>query len=720
MRRSVFAWKLFLVGALVPILLSTGSGCGGSAEPLVLGQTVGDSGEPAAVEETIFTLESTLDDTAVTAKTLSPSTSAIRVKTLNLSGQETSISEPIEVAPTISVRIPADSAQVKIEYLNQSLGLEEVWGAPLPRLVSGSEFVVRGTNPDPTVGVVSVVVEGPRTVPLTIPTQFFARATYEDGSSRLVTNSAAFTADGRTTLANGVLDARVANKNNLTGAASLTATFGGKTSEPFPTRWVSVLPTGTPFFSDASGETRVGQFELESFGTRAQTKVFSEFADGLRRDVTLATSFRATPDGIIEVNSLGQVTGFDAGITALQGQLGAPASTPAQTTVVVLKGFLDTMFGRFRSLPGVVAEISSVYALLDINSDGRTDIVGLPSDGSPEATPDFRRLAIHLGNGDGTFQAPTFVALPYEPSGDGQIRALTLKNGSTLAVVANFDDSRLALVTGPTVDKKTRRSIPPSVTSATLSAPPRQLMNLAQDQLLSRGRDNSLTWLNFTGSGPFQQTSIAYSEVEFGDFVGAQEGFIFHHKVRAGTLEVLRPSVPRNGSSSLTRLKSARIESTTARATDVLVGSVIPGQDRLGRDNRQSAVVAVPGLDETNNGILFSNLLDTEDRFAGTTPIALGGPYARLSLMVLESANRRTRSLLLSGGRAAEFGNQPMAITVPELHESVARSTALSGYPFETFNRFEAGDVTGDGTSDIITWQSGTLTVIELAAVAGR
>lgn len=719
MRRPTFAWKLFFAGALIPLSILTGSGCGGSADSFVFETPVGSGGESQPAQETLFTLESTLDVTPVNAKTVSSTTSAIRIKSLNSAGEVTSSSEPIDIAPTISVRIPNDSAQVKIEYLNESRNAHKIWGLAMPLLGAESEFVVRDTNPDPTVGVVGVTVEGPRSVPVGIPTQFLARATYQDGSTRLVTRSASFFINGRQALVNGVLDPLL-SKGVTQGTNLVTASFGDQTSASFPTRVVQSAPTGTPFFSDASGEFRVGELQLEGFGTRAQMRVFSNFDDGIRREVTLAAAYRTSPAGIVDTNGLGQVTGFDAGTTTLEGLLGGRSAVPAQTTVTVLKGFLDTMFGSFRSLPGTLEGMSSVYGLLDLNSDGRTDIVGLPSDGSSEATPDFSKLAIHLGNGDGTFQAPTFVALPYGSPGNGQIRSLTLRNGSVFAVVANDEDSRLAMVSGPTIDKRTRRAIPPSVTLATLPIPPRQLMNLSQDQLLARGQDDSLTWLNFAGAGPAQQVGISYAEIQSGDFVGAQEGFIFHHKVRGRTLEVLRPLVPRNGSSSLATVKTARIDSSRARVTDVLVGPVIPGQDRLGSEDKQPALIAIPGLDEDHNGILISNLLETTDRFAGIIPTTLGGAYARLSPMILESANRRTRSLLMSGGIASELGNQPMAVTVPELHELVARSTTLSGYPFGTFERFETGDVTGDGTSDIITWQSGTLTIIELAAIGTR
>ena len=749
------SWSLreLFFGLILGFSLLGGFGCGGSySADFVTGQPSDSSGSPQAQGETVFTLESTLDTTApVNAKSLLPTTSAIRIKTINSAGEETSSSPPIEVAPTISVRIPSDSAQVKIEYLDESQNLDEIWGAAMPLLENGSEFVVRDTNPDPVDGVVSLVIEGPQTVPFHIPTQYQARATYRDGSTRLITRSAAFSvtisgSPGTTTssvsqprnLANGILDASTLSRIGSRGSAQLTATFGGVVSRPFPIRTNTARLVGTPFFSDASGQFPVAQVELEGFGTRAQMRVFSDFDDGQRRDVTLATLYSSSPTAIIDVNTLGQITGFDAGSTVLSGQpTGARAL--AQTTVTVLKGYLETMFGTVRQRPNPIEGLSSIYALGDFNQDGRTDILGVPAEKIVESGltfPDFSRLAVHLGNGDGTFQQPTFLALPFSGDGEGQIRFFTPRGGRLHAAVVHFGEPQLAIISGPiTTRTTTARPMPSTVSVIPLESRVKSLMKAGEDQLLVRGEDDRLTGLGFLGATATPvRAAISYNGIGPEDFVTASGGYVFHHQAGRDELKVFAMPVIRSGtSSSLQLLKTVTFESSRARVTDILVGPLnnvsATGSSRT--PDQQAALVSIVGLrSPAHDAIVIENLRDGNS-FSNGTPVGLATDgqenifseeaEPRLTPMVLESANRRTPSLLVSSRGLDRSGTtrlDPVGVTVPQLHGGTARSAPLSGFPQgSSFERFEAGDVTGDGTTDLVIWQNGVITILELAAV---
>lgn len=722
---------------LILFLVFIGSGCGGSADSFVAtggeGSGAGE-GEQEVVGEVLFTLESTLDVTPVSAKDITANTSKLRVQTFDSNGENNSTSEPLEVASKISVRIPANSAQVQIEYLDDSDQINEIWGSRFPLLTSDSEFVVRNPNPDPTVGVVSLVVDGPSSVPDTVPTQFRATATYQDGSTRQVTNSATFFVDGRGRgMANGVLNSRTALRSGAR-SANITATFGGRTSAAFPTRIVTATPTGAPVFTDSTGEIQVGELILESFGTRAQMRVFSDFVDGVRREVTLAATYRTTLPGVVDVNNLGQVTGFDAGTTTLEALLGSGRSVsgvPAQATISVEKGFLETMYSTFQALPPTVEGLSPIYGLADMNRDGRTDIAGFPlqegtvdGDG-PFPDPDFSRFAIYLGNGDGSFQSPLFVSLPFSSFGEGQLKFFTPRNAATFAAVGNSQDSRLAIVSGPSLSR-TRQPLPPQVAVQTLPASPKQLMSLAEDQLLIRGQDEKLYRLTFTGTSLANlstlPSALTYPTLSAQDLLASQSGFIFHQRVSQGTLEVLSPN-GRGGVASLDVLRSISLSSGEASLTDVVVGPLVTTRDRTRTARRQTALVAMPGLRQGRNALLIDNLLAREPSSPVTEVVVATGVQDRFSAMVLESANRRTLSLLASGGvenPESFLPAPPTGVIVPGLHGMPERTTTLNNYPGGTFARFETGDVTGDGTSDIVSWQQGVLTIFRLAAVGAN
>lgn len=554
MGRFHFSSKRLLASSFLFIGIVCGMGCGGSnsADPLASSAQTGQTVNPQS--EVVFTLESTLDASPVNAKSIDSGTSVLKFNTFDSSGKQTSSSEPLEVSPKISVRIPADTVQVQIEYLDPSLTLQEVWGTPFPPLDPETEFVVRNTNPDPTTGVTRVEVTGPELVPFRIPTQFQARAFYQDGSSRVVTNSATFAVDGQSrAIPNGLFnpDSFVANETRV----KVTASFGGVTSNGIAARVAVVKPTGAPFFTDSSGDFNLASLILEGFGVRAQLRAFSNFEDGVRREVTYALGYRTTPTGIVDVNRLGQATAFDSGTTTVEGQILDVPGT-AVLDVTVERGLLETIYDEVQTLPTNINGLSPIYGLADLNGDGRTDIAGLlsantsfdPSEGvSFPSEADFTRLAIYLGNGDGTFQSPRFVALPFTNSGSlsGQLEMIP-SDQATFAVVSKEGDSRLAIVAGPTVSRGRPEGRPARVTTLTMPVAPKQVLDAGLGFFIVRGEDDSLQQLIMIGSTPtVSQTTLSLS-LEGDDFLGANDLILVHQDVTTQAVNFFRvgPSNP--------------------------------------------------------------------------------------------------------------------------------------------------------------------------------
>lgn len=728
--------KALLSSSILCLSLLSGSGCnsGASSESVV----TGGLGEQVVQEQgqAVFTLVSTLNNAPVVAKDVSTATSSIRVRSTKSSGEQV-VSQPVEVAAVISVKIPTDSTQVQIDYLDSDEKVREIWGGQLPPLPTGSEFIVRNPNPDPTSGVVKVEISGPTTAPFAIPTQYRATATYESGEVRDVTNSATFLINNRAGLMVGGVLGESAQARLGVSSVRIAASFGDRTSSPLLARFTRATPSGNPFFSDATGQFQVGAVELESFGARAQMRAFSDFTDGIRREVTLALAYTTTPTGIVEVNTLGQITGFDAGVATLQGLFNFRGGSAAQVAVTVLRGFLETMYSKNAVLPNTVTGLSSVYALGDINGDGRTDIVGVPGFFTNEELPpepDFSRVAIYLGNGDGTFQDPTgsplVMPLPFTDASEGFVRLVTVGN-RTYAAVGVVGSSQLALVAGPTLTAR-RQEIPASVTEVALTDELFKLMSMSDGSgglLIQGGRGNVLTSVVVSGPSSrdanmprFSLSTVPYSLIEEGDYVECRGDYLFHHRLNSSRLDILKV-VARPGRTVAQRVKSIPLESQ-ARVVDVQLGPVTTTVVNRRTSEFQPALIAVRGLNSApsngSNCLLVNNLQDGNE-FEDGIPLAMGDlAPSTLSAMFLEAANRRTPSLMITGEKlfdgVAIGGVSALGVTVPAIGGTTLRTTDISSLPGTSFGRFEVGDVTGDGTSDIVSWENGIITVIRLAA----
>jgi hypothetical protein len=660
------------------LLLATvaGSGCDSSGEEFVFTRPEGFV-QPGPVVpdpqgEATLTLESTLEvDDPVLAQTIKRTVSTVQFSTFNSSGARIFTSSPIAKSPQISVKVPLGSSQVQIDYLDNTGQLQEVWGSPIPPLTLNSEFVIRQPNPDPTTNVTRVAVEGPTSFPVGIPTQFLARATYLGGATRLVTNSASFTANGAAVMPGGFLTQAGPGRN------AIVARFGGRTSAEFVSEARNISALGAPFFADATGQFVVNSLEIAGFGGTAQMRLFSDFADGQRREVTRLATYASTPPGIVTANALGQVTAVDAGTTTLTGLF---QGRQGSTRITVGNDFFTTVFTNFRVLPNTISGMSSNFLVVDFNIDGRTDIVGLPSSGSGT---DFTRLAIHLGNGDGTFQPARFVTLPFTANASAGARLQFLSQSTNRFVaVGKSDQSLLAIVSFSGLSGQI------SSRTETLPVAPKQLMSAIADQLLIRGQDERLYRLASSVSGPLRLlTPLSYPDIDADEFVNAGGGFVFHQQL-------------------------ARSNSNFSSALRFLDGTTLNTRANLGGPFASAPISDVVVFEQDRRaqfaGLGGSGGLDVNLATLGSTSQSSSSfsPGGNSTLTAFEfGSSRRIFDTIASGG------NTPLVMSFAAPSRS---PSALTGYPTGTFNRFETGDLTGDGTFDLISWQNGVLTLIEL------
>lgn len=673
LKSHLVAW--ILVG------LFLGAGCGGSSEEAFVFNGVNNNPviieTPAPEGEATLTLESTLEvEEPILAQTIKRTVSTVQFSTFNSSGTKIFTSNPIPKSPQISVRVPLGSSQVQIDYLDPSGGIQEVWGSPIPPLTLNSEFVIRQPNPDPTANVSRVEVTGPTSFPAGIPTQFTARATYLGGATRVVTNSARFTSNGVAVMPGGVLNSGV-------GRQSIVATFGGRTSATFVSEARNIAAQGAPFFADASGQFVVNSLELGGFGGTAQMRLFSDFADGQRREVTRLASYSTLPAGIVVPNALGQITAVDSGSTTLTGLF---QGRQGSSRITVGNDFFTTVFTNFQVLPGTLSGLSSNFLVVDFNLDGRVDIVGLPASGNGT---DFTRLAVHFGNGDGTFRAAQFLNLPFSANASavGHLQFLTGANLNRFVAVGKSDETQLAIVSFSALAQSGRQT---AVRSQTLPVRPKQLMSALSDQLLIRGVDERLYRLVDSTSGPLRQLlTISYPDIDPDEFVDAGAGFVFHQ-------QIARP-----GSNFFTNLRFLDYPAMTIRATSSGSGTVggSPIRDALVFSQTRIAQFAGLGGGLEINLASLGSVNVSGNRFSPGSNFTLTGVEFGSSRRIFETIASGTNSPLV------------MSLAAPTRSPSV-----LTGYPTGTFNRFETGDVNGDGTSDIISWQNGTITIIRLAA----
>jgi Bacterial Ig-like domain (group 3)/FG-GAP-like repeat len=199
-------------------------------------------------------------------------------------------------------------------------------------------------------------------------------------------------------------------------------------------------PTGTISFLDASvGNNVLGTKNLVVSTLSASFSQNQPFAIGgpaaTTRSVAIASAYL---DGD---NNLDVVTG-DSVITGVQG---GPVP-PDQSTITVLTGNGDGTFKPQVNYPGCTVGSAVQILLADFNRDGHTDIALGCSD---RKNPNLNNgdggtsggLVIILGNGDGTFKAPTFYS-----TGDVAGIAMGDFNGDGLLDIALTDNAQQNIV----------------------------------------------------------------------------------------------------------------------------------------------------------------------------------------------------------------------------------------------------------------------------------
>lgn len=650
-------------------------GCGGSnnENSFVAQGSANETVPPESAGNATLTLESTLE----LERSISKSVTSLKFRTFNSVGKQIFSSPVISKAPQVKVDIPIESKDVKIDYLDDSGFEREIWGSPIPPLELKEEIVIREPNPDSAFDVVRLAVEGPTTLAAGIPTQFRVRVFYLGGASTVVSSSANWSMTGGTITGSGLATAfqpNLSSTNNVT----ITASFGRVVSPPFTSAARVIAPVGAPFFANQAGDLPINSLRLDGFGESQQLHLFSEFADGVRREITTVAQYASNPANVVSVNALGTVTAIDAGTTVI---LGTYLGRQGALNVEVGQDFFSTVFENFSVLPGTVGGLSSAFRLLDLNGDGRVDIAGLPSAGSGI---DFTRVAIHLGNGDGTFRPASFVSLPLSANSSASPVILSIKDpnsGLDRLIVGNSSQALAAVVEFNGQSPRSR--------GLNLSAPSKEfhqlygsgaelLVRMTDNQMLRFFRAPGTIQLPFTGSDTLQIADLDLDEhLNTVDFGPIGNGIIFHQQARSSAERSEVRYLRRTGPTTF-------VQQNAFPSGRIVTSLATPGA--------QSAEIIAAGNDtfrlrNSGNGV-------SSQRFSA--------PANTTQLTAFEVGSaRRIRATLASGGASVSLVDGTIG--------------NIDGFPTGTFDRFESADLTGDGTFDLASWRNGVISITQLA-----
>lgn len=372
-------------------------GCGSSSDVATSSLSNGSTASPPLSGET-STL--TLRSEVILAKAIETDISSIKFTTTDSKGEVLFASAPVEKESVLKVEVPVESTHLKLDYLDASEKLKEIWGSPLPPLKAGGEVVIRQPNPDSVEGVLKLDIITDSEVFIGLH-QFRAEVTYNDSSVRDVTNAVTW---GPGIGPDGVADlSRRQPSSNFTA----TAAFGPFTAAR-TVRLQELRPTGPISVRTTLSGGSVSSLSLAGCGEQSQLFVFSNFADNVVREVTASSVFTVADNRVVTVDRRGRITAVGQGSTTVRVDC---ARLPSFSLRVVVKDDLaQSIFGNRNELVQSVGNLAGPLLIQDMNGDGFGDLITFASTGG---NVDMSRVFIHPGDGEGRFSSPSAVGLPF-------------------------------------------------------------------------------------------------------------------------------------------------------------------------------------------------------------------------------------------------------------------------------------------------------------------
>lgn len=646
---------------LLSCFLALLGGCGSSSDVATSSLTSGSTpSSPLSGETSTLTLRSEV----ILAKAIETDISSIKFTTTDSKGEVIFSSAPLEKDSVLKVEVPVESTHLKLDYLDASEKLKEIWGSPLPPLKAGGEVVIRQPNPDSVEGVLKLEIITDAEV-LTGLHQFKAEVTYNDSSVRDVTNAVTW---GAGIGPDGVADLSLRQpSSNFTA----TAVFGPFTA----TRTVRLRelgPTGPISVRTSLSGSSISSMSLAGCGEQTQLFVFSNFADNIVREVTASSVFTVADNRVVTVDQRGRMTAVGQGSTTVRVNY---ARLPSFSLRVVVKDDLaQSIFGNRAESVQSVGNLAGPLLIQDMNGDGFGDLITFTSTGG---NVDLSRVFIHPGDGKGRFSSPSAVALPF--SGGAGVKPVIfagrVSRSNTLGVVGPFlsvgstnSSSLVTVLRGR--DGFTARA-------TTLAAPPMALSQVpfSQDsntaeRLLIRTRDG----VEFTQVG-----SGVSNPVNVGGLLS--------------TDLVVSVSNGRGASLVVGKAREIQILNWTGNSTSLSDTEALPNGNQL-VDLKPVQDSVVRGFDALVEGGSSRSLLRYAKTDATTSSFSLNRVDGLPAQAVLTPCLIRCDSDRYFNIATSSIGSPLLVLD--------SSFQALTGLQILNTSRFTAGDLNEDGIDDLV------------------